>query len=619
MSTGKMIPAKSHLYVGVLLVVVVFLSSLTLTMSVNHAFDHDEFEHVHSAWYILNGHAPYSDFYQVHHPLLWYLMTPVLSIFGNTVETLVITRAAIYVLALGIAFATYEIARRATASREAGLLSVILLQSMVMFSSIVIQIRPDVPQVLLGLISVYCLVGFLQTDDIKYVVAAGLSASVSFLFLQKSLFLLVAYAIILTYGLLRRRISIRSVLWFIASVSLPLVLFLGQIAIVGSFHDYILTGWILHIRWLETSPLPDLLLGSFTEENSLFWLLLPLSVAFVLLNRRTNDELKATVFIGTVMLMWPLTKGRPHAQDFMLAIPLLCIAIAYFLSSVCDRLRLGAVGPLVLIALVVVQPLSFLLPERMRTDHRRRYQLAKIPFVIENSESYDLVYDGDAQFNLYRHDLHYFWFSVVEGGGLDTYNALTNNKYGGYDICELIKSKQPTFASDHELDVVECGLRHLYEKTAFPDLYVKRETTEAMQFRRWPNLGEVLVPLRYSMAPRRVRSGEAVQVTLWWEALTRPEKDYTAFIHVIGPDGRIWAQHDVLLQNGDRPTSAWEPREIVRQDHVLRIAADAPPGEYVVVGGVYYWETQQRLPVWDEEWQRVPDDMITVGSITVAE
>lgn len=51
----------------------------------------------------------------------------------------------------------------------------------------------------------------------------------------------------------------------------------------------------------------------------------------------------------------------------------------------------------------------------------------------------------------------------------------------------------------------------------------------------------------------------------------------------------------------------------------LQWAPETPPGEYTVKIGIYYWETGERLPVWDENWERVQDDAVLLEPIIVTQ
>ena len=135
----------------------------------------------------------------------------------------------------------------------------------------------------------------------------------------------------------------------------------------------------------------------------------------------------------------------------------------------------------------------------------------------------------------------------------------------------------------------------------------------------WRSLGGVLAFLGFNIEPRSVRAGGTLDVTLWWQALDEMDRDYTVFIHIVDEDDGIWAQQDRVLQHGDYPTSTWLLGETVRAEYELELPSDTPPGEYIVKAGIYYWETGERLPVWDENGERVEDDAVLLEPIVVSQ
>lgn len=140
-----------------------------------------------------------------------------------------------------------------------------------------------------------------------------------------------------------------------------------------------------------------------------------------------------------------------------------------------------------------------------------------------------------------------------------------------------------------------------------------------MQHSLWRTLDGVVAFRGYTMDPIRIRRGDTLHVSLWWQALANMDRDYTAFIHLVGPGDHIWAQCDRLLQHDDDHTSTWLAGETAREEYELELPPDIPSGEYIIKTGMYYWETVERLPVWDEHWQRMPDDTILLGRVAVNE
>ncbi|MCK5056336.1 MAG: glycosyltransferase family 39 protein [Candidatus Aminicenantes bacterium] len=471
-------------YFKALGLIIFLLAVIVLQTAMNRGFSIDEFEHIHSAWYIRQGYTPYSDFFQHHHPLLWCLLLPFLHVFGHSADILLILRFFMFLMTLGIALLIYLVTGRLVAagpissdkpmrqSKEAGLLSVVFLLSTVMFVVFGIQIRPDIPQVLFGLLSLYFLIRFFGEKKNSYMVFTGFSASISFLFLQKTIFLLIAYGIIFVYKLLRREISFKPVLFFSISFLAPLSLFLFYLFFSGSMNDYILTNWLLNMNFARDDSFSLFLtLNYYILKDLLLWLFSFLFFLSLVRNRKkTAGVVNITAFICLVLLATLFLIKRPWGHNFLFPLSLLSILAGYYLHHIILKFRLNAAYRVLIPVLILLSSGYFLL-ERCKNTNRAEIERAN--FVIQNSTESDLVYDGKNRFNLFRPDLHYFWFSLKKSHGLDTYNRLTNNRFGDYDIRRLIKTKKPKFISDFRIDIKKCGLNTLYRKTPYENLYIR--------------------------------------------------------------------------------------------------------------------------------------------------
>ena len=107
---------------------------LNLFVSIFGEYNKDEFEHIHSAWYVLKGFSPYKDFYQHHHPLLWYFLAPFILMFGENIVSVAIMRFVIFLFFLGICFFVYLISMKVLKSKEIALISVLFLVSVEIFT-----------------------------------------------------------------------------------------------------------------------------------------------------------------------------------------------------------------------------------------------------------------------------------------------------------------------------------------------------------------------------------------------------------------------------------------------------------------------------------------------------
>ncbi|MFW6135672.1 MAG: protein O-mannosyl-transferase family [Chloroflexota bacterium] len=132
------------------------------------------------------------------------------------------------------------------------------------------------------------------------------------------------------------------------------------------------------------------------------------------------------------------------------------------------------------------------------------------------------------------------------------------------------------------------------------------------------NFGDRVTLLEADVGRRVARANEVVPVTLRWRGLRSMGEDYTVFVQLIGPDGRLHGQVDSWPVQGSYPTSEWSPGEEVVDRYEVRLEPDAPPGDYRVEVGWYLLETMRRLQVLDAEGTAVADSFV-VGTINVRE
>ena len=131
-------------------------------------------------------------------------------------------------------------------------------------------------------------------------------------------------------------------------------------------------------------------------------------------------------------------------------------------------------------------------------------------------------------------------------------------------------------------------------------------------------LGESIRLLGFDLEPETVRPGDSVSLTLHWEALQKPEGDYTVFTHLLAPSGELYGQRDGQPQDGKYPTYLWDEGEHIRDLYTLTVAPDAPPGAYEIAIGMYTLETLARLPVTTEDGDTAPDARILMPGPRVA-
>ncbi|MCS6772623.1 MAG: hypothetical protein NZ693_00710 [Thermoflexales bacterium] len=116
-------------------------------------------------------------------------------------------------------------------------------------------------------------------------------------------------------------------------------------------------------------------------------------------------------------------------------------------------------------------------------------------------------------------------------------------------------------------------------------------------------LGERIRLLGYDAA--RLRGEGVLRVQLYWQAMAEADEDYTAFVHLVAPDGRVVAQSDAQPRQGAYPTSLWVRGEVVAEERSLGIEG-LPPGEYELRAGMYLpLDGTHLLAPSQERWARL--------------
>ncbi len=108
-------------------------------------------------------------------------------------------------------------------------------------------------------------------------------------------------------------------------------------------------------------------------------------------------------------------------------------------------------------------------------------------------------------------------------------------------------------------------------------------------------LGEQVALVGYDLSGP-IQSNTPLTITLYWRADDHLQEDYTVFVHLLDDAGQKLAQHDGPPRHGRYPTPAWQPGDVIPDEHVLEVPM-LPPGQQVrLVTGMYHPGTLERLP-----------------------
>ena len=458
-----------------LFIVIVVLMLLTLALSFNRVFWNDEIEHIHASWYVQHGQVPYRDFFEHHHPLLWFVLAPLLSLLGEGLAVLVVARLLMLLLAAGIAWLTWRIARLAGGDAEAGLLAVAILFSNFMFLPCVMEVRPDVPMVFLALAAVERLLVFMKEGKAIALQAAAFLAALSFLFLQKAIFLFPAAAVLLCAWSWRGRVPAALLLKSIGFFLLPILFFTAWMVFFDVFRDYFLCNWRLNVQRLGAYHL-WLAMGRLALINVVFWLSVLAAFFRFLRPGKKNAAMKVVAWFAFTALAALFLLPNPADRHFLLVLPLLSVvASGWAANRSCFSLASRLSG--IYLAGLLAVPLPFLAGHGFPLN---AVQLEKIAYVLRLTGPTEKVLDGRNDFNLFRPDLHYFWFQADAGELLDNYRRIRGGDRSDYDVCRLIREQQPAFILFRDHDWRDCRLWLNYLHTPYAGLFIREQEKDPL-------------------------------------------------------------------------------------------------------------------------------------------
>jgi len=131
------------------------------------------------------------------------------------------------------------------------------------------------------------------------------------------------------------------------------------------------------------------------------------------------------------------------------------------------------------------------------------------------------------------------------------------------------------------------------------------------------NFGDLVELTSAVINPSRVSPGDSIRVSLNFKVLGRIDRDYMIFVHVEDVDGRV-DRLNVDHAPRMKPTSQWQPGELVRDDFEVPVPPQMPVRGLSLVLGFWDPRTDERMPLRNKEQVRNDGrDRVFVAQIPV--
>jgi len=156
-----------------------------------------------------------------------------------------------------------------------------------------------------------------------------------------------------------------------------------------------------------------------------------------------------------------------------------------------------------------------------------------------------------------------------------------------------------------------------FDAVSYAWLYPKLTPDVAPEHNEEIRFGDQFTLLGYDLRRTEVEPGDEVSVVLYWQATEPVTEDLSIFVHLLDLRGELIWQDDGAADHGERPTWSWPPGETIVDPHTVRLPPDLAEGEYLLTVGLYDWQTGDRLSVRDSRGVQLPENKVTVTSLSV--
>ncbi len=442
----------------------------------------DEWEHLQASWMIGQGMLPYKDFFEHHHPLMWYMTmpfllgTPSLTVFWSLRLIVLIT------FALNVFF-IYAITKQLTSCRYTPFLSIFFYLINYITITEFADFRPDHFMISGMLGGILFLLLYLNQKDSFSLNLSFLFFFISFCFLQKIIIFFLPLGFLCLITLLKKRIILKDAF---KAIILPLVLtvlYVIYLYFTDSLKDYFELNWLLNKAWFRDyeDPLPHscqvyLWLGLFCATIQAFS-----SKEFV-----NRFFFVLTIFYFACWYAFP----KPYHTYYLSIIPFLSIGWSCFFQKYILPYKIIRYSSIFLLFYFLIDSL-FYVQERLNENISSSRQ-RPITYVLSVMKPTDQIVSFSSSFLVPFHKpVSYYWFGLSRGAFWD---KMLFDRQPLPDLNKIIMQEKPRFVYKgyiynqqytDNMDISDIAyetdiniLNSYYQKTIYPNLYERKNDNQ---------------------------------------------------------------------------------------------------------------------------------------------
>lgn len=401
----------------ILIVLCLFFTSTALV---------DDLEHLRASYFVSQGYIPYRDFFEHHHPLIWYIFAPIIKFLPhNNLTTLYIAKTFASMFSVGSTYLIYIISKKFFGGKKVAITTLLIYfmyyPSLYTFSAF----KPDTFARFFYLLGLYNFFLYTSQKKTKNMVITGISLTISFLFLQTTLFVITPLLIPLCYFLYKNKQLIKNFILAIIPALLIIISFTFFLYYNQTLEQY------FQLNWIFNSYLYKIII--YSRDNSIYSFAIFLSLPFILYF--FNKKQRKNFFINSLFIVFcfELIKNLyysthlPHYLVYIFLFSSVITSSLKFQLHILNKIKLN----ILFIIMIVLNLISLCL--------NNSSMLKKYYKILQPTDTY-VLYHGDT-INIYAPKTSYYWFNP-QLEGID--NGIFK-RFPDYNINEFIKSNNITY------------------------------------------------------------------------------------------------------------------------------------------------------------------------------
>ncbi len=390
----------------------------------------DTYEHIHASWLISIGKVPYRDFFEHHHPLLWYIFAPVTQLFYRHIEIVYIARLIAALGYLSIIYLIYKITLNYTTNTTCAMLSVLFVLCIPQLWADAQNLRPDIFMYISILMGIIYFFDYLDTFKTRHLIFSYLSMFISFLFLQKAAFPIIGFIVVNLFLVCKGKIRFNDILLASLLPSTVCLCLLFLLYRTGTLDDWYLYNFTYNLIVKKAYGVYSAGIGFL---HKIFILSAFIIVYFIKFKQLSSKSL--CILCILFACMFSLLDYAPYPQYYFLYFVLVAIFLAPKLNSFYLH-KPYALFTVFFFFLII----SFGTLCQSQNSAKLKADVSLVNYLIKNTSPQDKLLNGLCAYNLFNEDTDFYWFGF-------THAVIIADLYldKSFDYNEQIKLHRPKF------------------------------------------------------------------------------------------------------------------------------------------------------------------------------